>query len=54
MTYEEFKQREDAKWEKRRLELERRGNEAYNEGLWNAVRWNPFKWWIFLTYRKEI
>lgn len=54
MTYEEFKKEEDIKWSLHRQELERRGNKAYNDGLWDAVKWNPFKWWGFFVYRREI
>lgn len=52
MTYEEFVKREDIKREERRIKLTRKGNQAYNEGLWKAVRWNPFNWWVYMVYRR--
>lgn len=53
MTYEEFERQENLKWEKMRKEAQCRGDKAYNKGLWQAVKWSPSKWWIFLMYRRD-
>jgi hypothetical protein len=53
MIYEEFQQAEDIKRAKQVQEAERIGAKAYNDGLWNAVKWNPFKWPIYLMYKRS-
>lgn len=53
MTYEEFKQAQDIKFEKMRVNMQKKANAAYNEGLWNAVKWNPFKWWMFFVLKRS-
>ncbi len=38
-AYEIWKQKEDFKWERRRIELWKRGNKAYNKGLMKGLGW---------------
>lgn len=52
MMYEEFKAQEDLKREQLMIELQRKADDAYNRGLWGAVKWNPLKWWVFLVFRR--
>jgi hypothetical protein len=54
MLYEEFKARADIEWEKKRQEMQRKGNIAYNKGLWDAIKWNPFKWYAYLIFKRAI
>ena len=54
MNYEEFKQIEDAKRDTKMREMQFKANKYYNEGLWDAVKWNPFKWWAFVVFKKPV
>ena len=54
MTYAEFKYQKDLEWAAMREEAQNKQNIAYNQGLWGAVKYNPFKWWGFVAYARPI
>lgn len=54
MEYKEFKKKEDAKRAAMYAEAKTKANKAYNKGLWNAVKWSPFKWWAYAVYMREV
>lgn len=47
-VYEAWKRREDIKWEKKRIELWRSGNRAYNKGLIKGLGWRGLLLYPFL------
>lgn len=52
MTYEEFKYKEDKRWALERVKLNKRADIAYNKGLWDSVKFNPFRWHVYLLLKR--
>ena len=50
--YQYHKNKLDLEIAKKRREAQRLANIAYNHGLWESVKWNPFKWHVFLLFKR--
>ena len=50
VKYELFKKKMDKDLNTKREAWKIKADEAYNDGLWNSVKYSPYKWFIFALF----